>query len=56
MSRTLLGWLNPLPDFIEAAVHSGTLKIVTVNDRKWETYELLQGSVISPSGVLLVYR
>lgn len=51
----LLGWSQPLPEFIVTAVQSGTLTVYT-ETIKGQTYQFLRGTVQSPYGYLVEFR
>lgn len=40
---TLQGWLHPLPDDVVRAIEAGRVKVITIQDKKLGTYDLLQG-------------
>jgi len=50
---TLIGWIRPLPAFIEAALLAGTL---TIEYSKKDDFDYLKGSVVTPTGVVVNFR
>lgn len=53
----LLGWAQPLPEYLIDAIGAGDVKVVNVTDKKFGTYQLLQGQAFDPkAGYLKVFK
>jgi len=51
----LLGWINPLPHWIQVAIFEGKLTVHYTHSKGYE-YEYLKGTVKNPQGTIIEFQ